>query len=1222
MKNLSIRVLACWSCYLLLCCLAHPSPGQLLASRHGEAPPERYQVTADAKSLKVRLQELQTRYKVSFSYDRRTIDNKVIDYGTRTFTTLEQELSFIASSLQLRYEKLAGNLYVLTPVKKTAALLPEPLRTTTTLAGNLTGPDPEAITDRKRIVGDVITGKVTAKAGGTPLPGVNIILKGTQTGTVTGTDGSFRMEVPSASAVLVFSFIGYQTTEVQVGGQTSVQVAMEESVAMLNEAVVTALGIKREKRSLGYSVGNVEGTALTQTPQNNVLNTLSGKVAGVQISQMGGGVGSSVSMIIRGANSLNSDNQPLFVIDGVPVANKLTNSFSGADMGNPISDINPNDIANISILKGPSAAALYGSRAGSGVVLITTKSGAGAKKGLGVSFNTALVMDRPIQYVQVQNKFGSGKTGAHVLEEAENESWGAQLDAGEMWVQWNSNGQKVPLVSYPDRFKDFFQTGFTNTNNVSVNGNYEKGNFRLSAGNMKNTGIIPNTDLSRFTIALNSAYNITDHFRTAVSLNITQSGSDNRPMIDASRNDPVRSIYEIGSQVNINDLRDYWLPGQEGIAQRKYKDKQNNPFFLVHENTTGFGRDRTVAKIQLDYDLSKELMLTGKYARDSYNEIFEAKKAYSNFEALKGGYTISNDYRKEENMDIMLTYKKTFSDDWSLNAMVGANRLSQYYRAFYNATTELVVPGLYTIANGAPGTFNPVSSLAQKLLYGVYGSASLGFRDWAYLDLTARNDWTSTLKKGNNSYFYPSASLSVLASELVRMPHWITFAKVRAGFAQVGNDVEPYSRSQTYSTALDWGSAKRMYMGGVLRNPDLKPEISTSHEIGIDMKFLKNRIGLEATYYKRGNKNQVLSITTPIESGAGNKQINAGLVESEGFELGIVTTPVKTENFSWDMNFTLTRNRTYIRKLAEGIKYFSFTSYSGAEIRTYEGGQIGDIYMAPMLKVKDKASPYYGYPIVTSGGLYQTDNDPNNLVKIGNFNHTFIMGIQPTIRYKQFSLFANIDWRQGGQFYSNTMMFLGNNGMLDETLSGVAYDRSRSLADQIKADPERYLGEWIGGRNAAYGGLPWPEGSAEAAKRVQDASLNPGVLATKDAAGNTVYVENLGGAGSKWIDPFSAYRYANRPFPDRNLYSATYVKLREIAITYILPKSLTSRLKIQNASFSIVGNNLYTWTQHGIKGLDPERAFRPTGTSWSQGVEYYNVMPMTGSLGFKLNVDI
>jgi len=1127
-------------------------------------------------------------------------------------------------SLDVSGEKLADVLDgLLTPLKikyriigKQVVLSPQ------TVSANVIEVVPMITTETQAAL--TVKGRITSSKDGSALPGVNVLIKGLQSGTTTDASGSYSIDVTSESQVLIFSYIGFITQEVTVGNQNVINISLIESTETLKEAVVTALGIKRDKRSLGYSVGTVDGAALTQTPQNNVLNAMAGKVAGVQISQMGGGAGSTVSMVIRGGGSLNNDNQPLFVIDGVPVANKISNGFAGADMGNPISDINPNDIASVSILKGASAAALYGSRAGNGVVLITTKSGAAGKKGIGVSLNTAVVLDIPMQYVAVQNKFGSGKTGAAVLEEPENESWGAALDKGEQWAHWNTNGVKVPLVSYPNRFKDFFQTGVTNTNNVSINGNYDKGNFRLSAGNMTNKGIIPNTDLSRLTIALNTMYNLTDKLRASVNINVTESGSNNRPIIDQSRNDAVRSVYETGAQVNINDLRDYWQPGQQGIAQRKYKDKQNNPFYLVYENPTGFKRDRVVSKFQLDYEVSKEFSITGRYSRDSYEEIMEAKKAWNNFEALNGAYSLSTNYRKESNMDLILNYKKNFGKDWNLNAFAGVNRLEQYTRGLSNSATALVVPGVYNISNGAPGAVAYSSSLARKKLYGVYGSASVGFKDMVYLDLTARNDWTSTLPIGNNSYFYPSASLSVLVSEMVELPRWFTFAKVRAGYAQVGNDVAPYSFSRVFSTSpVDWGSAKSMYMGGVLTNPNLKPEISTSKEIGIDVKFLQNRVGLEATYYEKGNKNQVLSILTPIESGASNKQINAGLVESKGFELGLSVTPIKKENFSWDMNFTLSRNRTYITRLAEGIKYFSFASYSGAEVRTYEGGQVGDIFEAPILKVQDKASPYYGYPIVTSGGLYQTDNDVSHLKKIGNFNNKFLMGFQPTITYKNFTLYASVDWRQGGQFYSNTMMFMGNNGQLEKTLTGETYDPGRSIVDQIKENPDKYLGSWIGGRNAEYHGFAWPEGSVEATKRVQDASLNPGVLSSKDASGKVIYTENLGGPGSKWLDPFSAFRYANRPFPSKNMYSATYVKLREVSVTYRLPKSFVNHLKLQNVSLSVVGNNLFMWTKAGIKGLDPERAFRQDGSTgtWTQGVEYYNVLPYTGSLGFKLGVD-
>ncbi|OJY91444.1 MAG: hypothetical protein BGP14_15860 [Sphingobacteriales bacterium 44-15] len=1061
-----------------------------------------------------------------------------------------------------------------------------------------------------------VAGKVTDK-NGAPVPNVSVVEKNTNNGTVTKNDGTFSLSVADANATIIFSIVGYKTQEIAVSGRNRLNIVMEPEAQDLSTVVVTAMGIKREKRSLGYSVGNIDGDELTETPQTSVLNAMSGKVAGVQISQMDGTAGSSVKVLIRGATSLNNDNQPLFVIDGVPVANQLNNGFAGADMGNAISDINPDDIANISILKGPSAAALYGSRAGNGVVLITTKSGRGGKKGLGVSVNTAVTLDVPYKYVPVQNKFGNGKSGAHVLEESENESWGAQLDVGEKWVLWNSNGEAVPLVSYPDRFKDFFQTGITNTNNIGVSGNYDKGSFRLSAGNVTTKGIVPNTDLRRMTLSFNTLYKLSDKLRVTANFNITQSGSDNRPIIDGNRTSPVRSLYEMGAQVNINDLREYWEPGQEGIKQRKYKEKQNNPWFVAYENPTGFNRDRTVGKIQLDYDITKGLGLMLRYTRDAYEEARDAKKGYNNYEQPKGAYEIDNIYRRETNMDVMLTYKKSFFENWSLNAYAGATRLEQNSREIDNAASQLVVPGLYTISNGVPGAVTYNSYKSEKQIYGIYGMASVGYKNMVYLDVTARNDWSSTLPKSNRSYFYPSASLSMILSDMMKMPDWISFTKLRVGSAQVGNDVSPYSLTQTFSTATDWGTAKRMYMAGLLKNANLKPEISTSHEAGVEIQFLKNRIGLDATYYITQNKNQVLSIGLPIESGASSKLINAGLIEGRGWDIRLTTVPVVTENFKWEMNFNFSRNRTTIKKLAEGIKYFPFISYNGAEVRTYEGGQIGDIYMLPMLVVKDQSSPYYGYPIVDNSGRYQTDNDVNNMVKIGNFNHDFMLGIQPSITYKAFTLYANIDWRQGGSFYSNSMMFLGNNGQLEETLTGVPYDKSKSLPEQIKANPQAFLGNWVGGRNAEYNGLPWT--GAQADIREQDASFNPGVY-QQTVNGVVTYVENLGGADTKWLDPFTAYRYANRPFPDRNTYSATYVKLREVALTYRLPSSFTKNLKLQGASLSFVASNVFEWNAAHI-AIDPERAFFQTNNVWAQGVEYYNMMPWTASFGFKLNVD-
>src|SRR5690606_5946886 len=385
-----------------------------------------------------------------------------------------------------------------------------------------------------------------------------------------------------------------------------------------------------------------------------------------------------------------NDTYSLYIVNGVTEKNILNKIYKGADMGNAISDINQNDIASISVLKGASAAALYGSRAGNGVILITTKSGANREKGLGITFNTSYIFDQPYNYVDVQNKFASGKTGTHVLEESQNENWGPALDAGENWIQWNSGGQPAPLISYPNRFEDFFQTGSSFTNNVAINGNYDKGNFRLSLGNANQSGVIPNTDFRRTTFNLNSQYNVNDRLSISANINITGSGSDSRPNIDGGRDSPVRSLYEWGSNINILDLKDYWEPGQEGILQLKYKFKQNNPWFLAHENTIGFNRDRNVAKFQLDYDLTDDLSVMARYTRDAYVQENEAKKAFSTYDFFNGGYNLVNLNRQENNIDFILSYDKRFNEDFSFNAFAGFNRLEQHSRNIENNANELV----------------------------------------------------------------------------------------------------------------------------------------------------------------------------------------------------------------------------------------------------------------------------------------------------------------------------------------------------------------------------------------------------------------------------------------------------------------------------------------------------------------------------------------------------
>ncbi|MCE1197464.1 MAG: SusC/RagA family TonB-linked outer membrane protein [Marinilabiliales bacterium] len=1063
-----------------------------------------------------------------------------------------------------------------------------------------------------------LKGKIVDETG-QPLPGVSVVVKGTTTGISTDANGEFLLKVPVTAKTIVASFMGMQTLEADIANKSSVELRMKSTSVAVSDVVVTALGMKREKKALGFSVGEVKGEMLTETPQLNLLNSLQGKVTGVRISQMNGNAGSSVNIIIRGAKSLSNDNQPLFVIDGVPVNNGSNNIYNGADMGNAISDLNPDDVESISVLKGASAAALYGSRAGNGVILITTRSGAKGKKGLGVSVNSSLVFDVMTDIYPYQTRFGTGKAGAHVFEEGENEVWGSQLDVGEMWAQWNTNGEKKPLVSYPNRIRDFMQTGYTVTNNVSVDGNNKNGYFRLSMGDMRNQGLIPNTDLNRSTINLNTQYKLSDKLSVTANFNWNETGSDNRPNVTGDdRNDVVRSLYEKGPQVNILDLRNYWKPGLEGIQQSVNASKQNNAYFVAYENTNSFTRDRLISKVQFDWEIIKDLSLMGRFSRDAFSESRESRRAYSTTTNLTGYYNIYNSINKETNIEFNLSYKKKFGKDWSANGFIAANRRYVFGRVISNTASSLVIPQLYTISNGAPGTVTYSSAWSKKAVYSLYGMASIDYKGMVYLDMTGRNDWSSTLPVANRSYFYPSASLSVLFSEMFKLPEWFSFAKFRAGTAQLGNDTGPYNLDPSFSIGVDWGTVKQMFMGGNLTNNQLKPERSTSNEIGVDLKFLKNRIGLEATYYQIQNRNQILNISIPIESGASSKSINSGNIESKGWEIGLSTTPISKKDFKWDLNFSFTRNRTYLKELAEGLSNIDFYSIEGGNgvIRTKVGEEIGDIWVKPLLTVADKTSPYYGYPIISSAGKYQMDSDPAHMVKVANTNQDFILGIQPSFTYKGWTLFANVEWNQGGHFYSNSWMFMTNNGVNASTFGGAAYDKSQNIVDQIKANPNAFFGNWVGGRLPELGGFAWPTTQA----RYADASFNPGV---REVVTNGVksYVENLGDPTlTKWLDPFNANQAANRQNVARAIFSSTYVKVREIVLSYRIPNKFVQKLSLQHASLSLVATNMYEWTKAGIH-IDPERAYRNTGSGWVQGSEYYNMMPWTGTLGFKINFD-
>ena len=1094
-----------------------------------------------------------------------------------------------------------------------------------------------------------VTGRVTSASDGSGIPGANVVVKDTQNGTITDIDGNYSLDVPNADATLVFSYVGYNSEEVAINGRSVIDMTLTESVESLKEIVVTALGIKREEKSLGYSVGQVDGKDLTKVNQENVLNSLAGKIPGVSISSTSARAGASVSMIIRGATSLNGDNQPLFVIDGVPVNNTLNNSSqignqNVVDYGNAISDLNPDDIASISVLKGPSAAALYGSRAGNGVVLITTKTGK-KSNGLGVSVNSSTVFDTPYKFLEMHHLFASGERpytpnnnpypgGVLDINEGSSGWVGPELDKGYSAIQWNSpldeNGNPIatPLVSYPNNPQNFLQTGITSTNNVAIANVKDDLTYRISYTNMSNKGIIPNSDLFRNTLNLSSSYNLTKDFTIEANVNVGRSNSNNVPAGNRGTN-PLQALYDTNPHINVLDLKNYWVPGQEGVQQLSVAPGDfNNPYFLAYQAINSFVRNRVFGNLKAEWKITPELTLMGRFAEDQFTEQRETKVSKSYTEDANGIYGLEKLYRTERNTDFLLSYKKK-AGMLDFNASVGGNAMYQYGTTLTTSTKSrsggLIIPELFTLSNISPTSLQYGSSWYEKSIYSAYGLASIGLNQMVYLDLTARNDWSSTLPAENRSYFYPSASLSVLLENMLKMPSEVNMLKLRAGWAQVGKDTDPYSLTPSLSPQSPWGDVTRVGTPSTLLNSELKPEIATSFEVGTDMAFFENRVRFQATYYKSDNKNQILGINLPPSSGYSSKLINAGLVSSKGWEVMLGLTPVSNHDWNWDVNFNFSRNRTVIKELTEGLDFYTFWTDAKGGAWTYVGQTIGDIYDRQLVTVDDPSSPYYGYPILDEDGSWQDyGGGQDKAVKIGNFNPDFTLGMQTTLTYKGFSLSASFDWRQGGQFVSQTYRYgesdLHSQRFLDNTIkfNGPQEDLPQYLKDHADEMIKNGI-HIVGGPTAEYGGFEHTEGGIT----LQDGVFNPGVYAEYDDSGNFVkYVENLGGPDTKYIRYQDNYPWS---FTKAATFDASFIKLREISLGYSIPATLTRSLGLQNASVSVFSRNIILWTKAKIN-IDPENAFQPegnaqrNGVTFKQGIERYNVMPWVLPVGVKLAV--
>ncbi|MBC6993407.1 SusC/RagA family TonB-linked outer membrane protein [Neolewinella lacunae] len=1053
-----------------------------------------------------------------------------------------------------------------------------------------------------------ISGQVTDADSGEPLVGASVFARGRSAGTVTDAEGKFTFAVSSAGETIVFSYTGYETQElylVGAAGAADVVVAMEVGTA-LSEVVVTALGLKRDYRELGYAVQQIGGEALTDVQAVNFLDNLAGQVAGLRVTTGATGVGSTSQIVIRGQTSF-ANNNPLFIVDGTPINNNtiinVTNEaaagFQEIDFGNGAMEVNPADVESVSVLKGASAAALYGTRAANGVVVITTKSG-GRKPGLGVSFNSSFTVDNPFQLPRFQNEFGQGQGGAFAFVDGLGAgtsdnitySYGQRLDVGNSAPQFDSpvtlpDGRVVrggdvavhggrpitptPLVSQPDNVKDFFRTGTTAINNLAISGGGEFGDFRLSATDLRSASYIPGVNLDRKTLFGKFSFRPTDKLTVNANLSYVNSQSDNRPGAGYGSENIGYSLFAwYPRQANTESLRNYWQPGLEGTQQYSFNYTFfDNPFFTLLENRNPFNRDRLFGNLSASYEFSPTLRATVRSGMDYSNEQRRFLRNFSSNRFVQGGYAENDVFYREINTDVLLDYRPQLSGNFSLNLLAGANRLDQEARNTQRQALTLAQPGIFRLSNAA----SPVEifdQVARKRINSVYALAKIGFKNFLYLDVTGRNDWSSALatptNADNTSFFYPSVSLSFLADRAFDLPQAISFLQLRANWAQVGNDTDPYRTSSTFVARTPFGGQPTFSEQAVLAAANLLPEQTTSTEVGVDVRLADDRIGLDLTYFTQQTENQILSLPVPLSSGYREQIINGGSVSANGLEAILSLRPVWTDKFKWQSRFNFSTTRARVDALPEGTERFTLAFsrvYNSVDQTVFfivePGGEIGDIWGTGYLK--NEAGEF----VLTAAGNYIADN---TLRKLGNANPDFMLGFQNNFRFGNFDLGLLLDWRQGGEVVSRTLALAAVGGQLEET-----------------------------------------------ANRPETGIIAQGVQNTGSSE-NPVYVPN-----TVAISAESYYRsFYDRNHEENNIYDASFLKIREVSLTYRLGReqlSDTFLSSLGSLSISVIGRNLYAFTK--IPHFDPEQ-FAIQGQNLVGGVEDISY-PTARSFGINLGVE-
>lgn len=1052
-----------------------------------------------------------------------------------------------------------------------------------------------------------VRGIVTTEEDGEPVIGASVIVKGTALGTVTDVNGRFELSGLSPSATrLLISYISLMAKEVAIAPQVSV--TLKSDTHLLDEVVVTALGISREKKALGYTAQEVKQDALVQGKDNNLLNSLSGKIAGVRITNTQGDVGSS-RIVIRGETSIAGENQPLFIVDGIPVDNSQLNArSSGRDFKNAIADLNPEDIKTLTVLKGPNAAALYGARAAHGAIVITTKRGDKRQKGIGITLHSSTQVSFVATLPEFQNLFGQGAGGrfSYVdgkgagVNDGVDESWGPRLDIGLLIPQFDSpldaDGNRVatPWVSHPNNVRDYFRMGISTNNGISIARGDDKYQFRVGYNYEKQVSIVPDAGTNKTNISLNTDYHLAKWIVVGATANYivytapslpgsaTPSGSNVRS------NSPMLQFLWFGRQVDTNSLKaDY--------TRNWNSSYYDNPFWSASYNTQSQERHRLIGDLHAEFRLTDGLHVRFRTSTDWYNDRRKSKVKWGSAGAGSpyGSYAEDAYTVKENNTEVLATYIKQLNKNWGIDALLGFNVRNKQYENNYQAAPRLAVADLYTLTNSR----DPLTSsndFYRLRQYGLYGSIQLDYRRWAFLNITGRNDWSSTLPVDNNSYFYPSVTASVLLSEAFG---WrskaVNYLKIRGGWSQVGADANPYQLATVFTSETAFNGNPLQSSSTIGMNSNLKPENTSSIEAGFEAAFWDNRLYLDFTYYKTDSRNQILKLATTAASGYTSQVRNAGHIRNRGYEIQLGAVPIQTsKGFRWNLDLNYGANSSKVVKLDDEGLITSYQLYSsGIQILASVGEAYGTLFGTSYVRDAN------GNVVVDANGLPKISTTNKTL---GKFTPDWTGGISNTFSYRSLSLSFLIDASVGGSIFSNTNKTGKYTGVLANTLSGRDAEHgglwyyTDAMGNNVRLSESPSY-------SVSSDGLYYAQVNGQSTRVYQDG----------------IMVEGVTESGSKNEEVVSAEKYYHRIYSiaEANVYDASYVKLREVALSYRLPRLWTQKLHLQEASVTLTGRNLWT-IYKSVPNIDPESALT---TGNAQGVEAYS-LPTTRSFGVNLSV--